>query len=950
MEKLFWVVIVAVLSSFVISCGGEPEGDENPTSPDALSQDTDRAGNDACQNGYGEVTASYLGYDAHSNGSSTGSINGAHQCARFVQEFYSVTLGPKPALSKSWGTAGNAINAILSPPADSNWSGRIVYVIDPNVIGQMYPNLSPSETARLTAPRPTDIIIHDSAASGHAVIARDGISSSGSDLSVPVIEENYVDAKNCGNPRKLNASRDAQGVYRVDSGFRSGYSYKGLIRHNLAGAFSDCGFHKRTGCESRATESGAFFAAWDGERTDNDGKSLGFAFDNGGGPFVHDVNGLLVQDFWNPIKSEAFGTDGQTAIVYNAAQQKAYVLKEGFWGAYKCLPSSYGGMGGTTMLGAPIESEHPDKLGTECQPDPNGLQVDAFQRFENGCMWWRQGDDAVHIHIVGATIDSAQMAACGLTAENNEPWPTSCSDECSSGERSCSPSGKPRVCGNPDSDHCYEWIEMNCAAGLTCEAGACVTPGSSTQVDDSESQQDSSAVDDVQIIDTNEVCTEGERRCDGVHTYAVCERHGGYPGILAWEAWPCPPEWDCDATAGECNIPVVSDNVSYCGDGTCDGDESCGSCAADCGECAPQEPVCGDGDCAADESCEDCPNDCGECQTELVPPEEVEQRPQQTVYCERAANGLSVTITGPMLDGMALMQTPDNPTDVMLGANGYGWPSQSQSVPWLGDDVAHVLTVPSDVTSFNVYVGDDDTDGDFWLRLAPNAGARWQAYGACRNGRYEIEVLASGTEGLPDDGQTIESEPEPEPAPYCGDGRCDADESCESCASDCGVCAEPDPYCGDGSCNSGETCSGCSSDCGACPEQEPQADDSATHVISCELTSSWLIVTVTGPLLDRNALMEIPTDPTQLVVGSDTGGWPTRGVANSLDNLPQAAWSGDTETHVLNLPVSTDRFNIYLADAADPYRDSWLRLKESDGSPWAVVGDCVMGVGVILQD
>jgi hypothetical protein len=56
------------------------------------------------------------------------------------------------------------------------------------------------------------------------------------------------------------------------------------------------------------------------------------------------------------------------------------------------------------------------------------------------------------------------------------------------------------------------------------------------------------------------------------------------------------------------------------------------------------------------------------------------------------------------------------------------------------------------------------------------------------------------------------------PRPYCGDARCDVNESCYNvytgggCA-DCGYC----PYCGDGACNGGETGSTCPSDCASPP-------------------------------------------------------------------------------------------------------------------------------------
>jgi hypothetical protein len=49
----------------------------------------------------------------------------------------------------------------------------------------------------------------------------------------------------------------------------------------------------------------------------------------------------------------------------------------------------------------------------------------------------------------------------------------------------------------------------------------------------------------------------------------------------------------------------------------------------------------------------------------------------------------------------------------------------------------------------------------------------------------------------------------------CGDGDCTFDESCVSCALDCGQC----PGCGNGVCQPqiGETCQTCAADCGVCP-------------------------------------------------------------------------------------------------------------------------------------
>lgn len=74
------------------------------------------------------------------------------------------------------------------------------------------------------------------------------------------------------------------------------------------------------------------------------------------------------------------------------------------------------------------------------------------------------------------------------------------------------------------------------------------------------------------------------------------------------------------------------------------------------------------------------------------------------------------------------------------------------------------------------------------------------------------------------------------PEPYCGDGNCDEDETCDTCLEDCpcdnglicvdGACIliEPEPYCGDELCNGNETCLTCEADCGSCGEEDSCVD------------------------------------------------------------------------------------------------------------------------------
>ncbi len=59
----------------------------------------------------------------------------------------------------------------------------------------------------------------------------------------------------------------------------------------------------------------------------------------------------------------------------------------------------------------------------------------------------------------------------------------------------------------------------------------------------------------------------------------------------------------CPSDCGACVVP-------FCGDGTCGASETCSSCASDCGTCAAR---CGDGSCNGGETCSTCAGDCGTC-------------------------------------------------------------------------------------------------------------------------------------------------------------------------------------------------------------------------------------------------------------------------------------------------------------------------------------------------
>ena len=98
----------------------------------------------------------------------------------------------------------------------------------------------------------------------------------------------------------------------------------------------------------------------------------------------------------------------------------------------------------------------------------------------------------------------------------------------------------------------------------------------------------------------------GDGVCNGGESCETC----------AEDCEPCPDpvcgDEVCNGTEGCASCPrdcgACSDPV--CGDGTCENPEDCRSCSVDCGACPV---VCGDGVCDPAEDCASCPWDCGAC-------------------------------------------------------------------------------------------------------------------------------------------------------------------------------------------------------------------------------------------------------------------------------------------------------------------------------------------------
>jgi outer membrane protein OmpA-like peptidoglycan-associated protein len=213
----------------------------------------------------------------------------------------------------------------------------------------------------------------------------------------------------------------------------------------------------------------------------------------------------------------------------------------------------------------------------------------------------------------------------------------------------------------------------------------------------------------------------------------------------------------CAQDCGEC--------PPECGDGECNGDETCETCEGDCGACP--DPECGDGECNGDETCETCVDDCGECAAECGDGE---------------CNGDETCETCEGDCGDCAAECGDGECN--------------------GDETCE--TCIDDCGECAAECGDGECNGDETCETCVDDCGECAA--ECGDGECNGDETCESCEA--DCGACA--------APECGDGECNGDETCESCEADCGACAAPE--CGDGICNGEENCDSCPGDCGDCPD------------------------------------------------------------------------------------------------------------------------------------
>jgi hypothetical protein len=232
----------------------------------------------------------------------------------------------------------------------------------------------------------------------------------------------------------------------------------------------------------------------------------------------------------------------------------------------------------------------------------------------------------------------------------------------------------------------------------------------------------------------------------------------------------------------------------------------------------PPTGLCGDGVCELGETPVSCPQDCGPPVTGVPAP-----------TCAPAIDlGVQVPVDRHDPATAQLVYTWRAPDAGRYQISETGGSLEIQSVDCNGTELATgsdrstvalrfgepvTITVTGVTGNAELQISREaDVCGDGVCEAGETCGSCPTDCGAC--------VPPSCGDGVCDAGEDCNNCPadcgECEPAPSCGDGVCDAGEDCNSCPADCGECQPPPDSCGDGVCGAGEDCSSCPEDCGSC--------------------------------------------------------------------------------------------------------------------------------------
>jgi plastocyanin len=492
--------------------------------------------------------------------------------------------------------------------------------------------------------------------------------------------------------------------------------------------------------------------------------------------------------------------------------------------------------------------------------DGNPCTDDACNEADQGCAY--SNNTAPCDDGDACTEDElCSDGACGVGQ------PTVCDDDDLCTEDTCDPvdgcTWKPLACD--DADECT--VD-------SCDAGECVhvldasTPACTACADDAACDDALPCTEDSCDLATG-LCANAPKSCDDGNpcTADVCKDDG------ACESTPS-DEGACD-DENPCTLADV------CDDGACVGtpDPDCGGC--------------GDGECSDSETCATCADDCGECTGSCC-------AANGTAGCEEAA----ITACVCAEDDVCCTGTWDAACVEAASACGAGCEADDCCVMGDTAGCAE-LAIAECVCEEDDYCCDAEWDeycietaviqcgltcdscGDGACSLGEDCGSCAADCGACAEcgdaactGDENCGTCPGDCGGPCVDGSCCEANGSPgcadadvnacvcaldgaccdgawdelcvlfaveycelgdQCAFVCGDGTCDAGESCDSCSEDCGACST----CGDGVCDPDEHCAGCATDCGACEgscceaHDGPGCDDDSVALCVCDIGDPW---------------------------------------------------------------------------------------------------------------
>lgn len=307
---------------------------------------------------------------------------------------------------------------------------------------------------------------------------------------------------------------------------------------------------------------------------------------------------------------------------------------------------------------------------------------------------------------------------------------------------------------------------VNCPSGQFCQDGACVAPVASVSCTDGLKNQDESDVDCGGLKCSK--CVVG-RFCgvSGDCVSGLCSGGVCVQPVVCGNG-QCEAGESCSSCSQDCGVCP-----SVCGDGSCNGNESCSSCALDCGSCLA---VCGNSKCESGESCSSCSQDCGVC----------------TSRCgDGSCNGNETCSS---------CSTDCGSCPIVCG-NG-----KCES----GETCSSCAQDCGICTTFFCQDNDATTPSDFYVKssCADAEGTHddycetatlvrdWYCSGTWDGTKWLNQYCAPGGYACPygcKDGACLTQQPV---GSYCGDGRCNGNENCSTCSSDCGTCSSSS-YCQD---------------------------------------------------------------------------------------------------------------------------------------------------------